>query len=70
MVFFIFSITPTPQFSYSCLENLMAGESIILVDHLDMGYGSFILMRDLNFTVNRGDIFIIMGGADAGRAPF
>jgi len=47
----------------------MDGEPIIQVNHLDMGYGSFILMRDLNFTVNRGDIFIIMGEAAAGRAP-
>ena len=48
----------------------MAGEPVIRVNHLDMGYGSFVLMRDLNFTVNRGDVFIIMGGAAAGRAPF
>jgi phospholipid/cholesterol/gamma-HCH transport system ATP-binding protein len=33
-----------------------------------MGYGSFILMRDLNFTVNRGDIFIIMGGSGCGKS--
>jgi phospholipid/cholesterol/gamma-HCH transport system ATP-binding protein len=46
----------------------MAGEAIIQVDHLDMGYGSFILMRDLNFTVNRGDIFIIMGGSGCGKS--
>ena len=24
-----------------------------------MGYGEFVVMRDLNFTVNRGDTFII-----------
>jgi len=33
-----------------------------------MGYGSFVLMRDLNFTVNRGDIFIIMGGSGCGKS--
>jgi phospholipid/cholesterol/gamma-HCH transport system ATP-binding protein len=46
----------------------MPGEPIIQVNHLDMGYGSFILMRDLNFTVNRGDIFIIMGGSGCGKS--
>jgi len=46
----------------------MAGEPVIQVNHLDMGYGSFILMRDLNFTVNRGDIFIIMGGSGCGKS--
>jgi phospholipid/cholesterol/gamma-HCH transport system ATP-binding protein len=33
-----------------------------------MGYGSFILMRNLNFSVNRGDIFIIMGGSGCGKS--
>lgn len=43
-------------------------EAQIVVKGLDMGYGSFILMRDLNFTVNRGDIFIIMGGSGCGKS--
>jgi phospholipid/cholesterol/gamma-HCH transport system ATP-binding protein len=46
----------------------MAGEPIIQVNHLDMGYGSFILMRDLNFTVHHGDIFIIMWGSGCGKS--
>ena len=46
----------------------MAEEPEITVKNLDMGYGSFILMRDLNFTVNRGDIFIIMGGSGCGKS--
>src|SRR5512134_572245 len=40
----------------------------IVVKDLDMGYGSFVLMRDLNFTVNRGDVFIIMGGSGCGKS--
>jgi len=35
----------------------------ITVKNLTMAYGSFVLMRNLNFTVNRKDIFIIMGGS-------
>jgi phospholipid/cholesterol/gamma-HCH transport system ATP-binding protein len=46
----------------------MAGGPEITVKNLDMGYGSFVLMRDLNFTVNRGDIFIIMGGSGCGKS--
>ncbi len=46
----------------------MGTEAKIEVRGLDMGYGSFILMRDLNFTVNRGDIFIIMGGSGCGKS--
>ena len=46
----------------------MAEGPEITVKNLDMGYGSFVLMRDLNFTVNRGDIFIIMGGSGCGKS--
>lgn len=37
-------------------------EPHITVQDLTMAYGDFVLMRDLDFIVNRGDIFIIMGG--------
>ena len=46
----------------------MAVEPQIVVKNLDMGYGSFVLMRDLNFTVQQGDIFIIMGGSGCGKS--
>jgi hypothetical protein len=37
----------------------MTREPIIIVKDLAMGYGNFVVMRDLSFIVNRGDIFII-----------
>jgi len=40
----------------------------ILVRDLTIGYGSHIIQRDLNFTINRGDIFIIMGGSGCGKS--
>jgi phospholipid/cholesterol/gamma-HCH transport system ATP-binding protein len=33
-----------------------------------MAYGSFVIQRDLTFTVNRSDIFIIMGGSGCGKS--
>jgi phospholipid/cholesterol/gamma-HCH transport system ATP-binding protein len=45
-----------------------APEPHIVVRDLTMAYGSFVLMRDLNFTVRRGDIFIIMGGSGCGKS--
>ena len=33
-----------------------------------MAYGDFVVMRDLNFTVERGDVFIIMGGSGCGKS--
>ena len=43
-------------------------EAEIVVQGLDLGYGSVILMKDLDFTVNKGDIFIIMGGSGCGKS--
>jgi len=40
----------------------------ITVKNLDMSYGDFVIMRDLNFTIRRGDIFIVMGGSGCGKS--
>jgi phospholipid/cholesterol/gamma-HCH transport system ATP-binding protein len=40
----------------------------ITVRDLTMAYGSFVVMRDLNFTIDRGDVFIIMGGSGSGKS--
>jgi phospholipid/cholesterol/gamma-HCH transport system ATP-binding protein len=46
----------------------MAGKPIIGVNNLDMGYGALLLMRDLTFTISKGDVFIIMGGSGCGKS--
>ena len=40
----------------------------IRIQDLTMAYGDFVIQRDLNFVVNRGDIFIIMGGSGCGKS--
>lgn len=40
----------------------------IEVRDLTMAYGDYLVQRDLNFTVNKGDIFIIMGGSGCGKS--
>ena len=40
----------------------------IVVNDLTMAYGDFVIMRDLNFVVQKGDIFIIMGGSGCGKS--
>ena len=40
----------------------------ITVRNLTMAFGTFVLMRDLNFTINHGDVFIIMGGSGCGKS--
>jgi len=39
----------------------MTREPLIVAKDLDMGYGDFVLMQDLNFTVSRGDISLSWG---------
>ncbi len=40
----------------------------IVVEDLTMAYGDFVIQRDLTFTINHGDIFIIMGGSGCGKS--
>src|SRR5262245_59747514 len=47
---------------------MTSADGHITVNHLTMAYGSFIIQRDLTFTVQRGDIFIIMGGSGYGKS--
>jgi len=45
-----------------------APDAHIVVRDMVMAYGSFVLIRDLNFTIRRGDIFVIMGGSGCGKS--
>ncbi len=40
----------------------------ISVVDLTMAYGDFVIQRDLNFSIQRGDIFIIMGASGCGKS--
>jgi len=40
----------------------------IVVQGVTMAYGSYVIQRDLDFTINRGDVFIIMGGSGCGKS--
>ena len=33
-----------------------------------MAYGDILIQQDLNFTINRGDVFVIMGGSGCGKS--
>lgn len=45
----------------------MADAAHIEVRDLTMAYGDFIVQRDLNFVINEGDVFVIMGGNGCGK---
>jgi len=40
----------------------------IEIRDLTMAYGSFVVMRDINARIKRGEIFIIMGGSGCGKS--
>ncbi len=42
--------------------------AVIEVRHLDLCYDDYVVMRDLNFNVYKGDIFIVMGGSGCGKS--
>jgi phospholipid/cholesterol/gamma-HCH transport system ATP-binding protein len=43
-------------------------DPIIRVEHLSIGYGQHVLMRDLNFAVHPGEVFVILGGSGSGKS--
>lgn len=45
-----------------------ADEVKIELRDLTMAYGSFVIMRDINARIKRGEIFVIMGGSGSGKS--
>ena len=49
-------------------QNTSLPAACIEAHDLTISFGDFVLMRDVSFTVRRGDIFIIMGGSGCGKS--
>jgi phospholipid/cholesterol/gamma-HCH transport system ATP-binding protein len=46
----------------------MNQETIITVDNMTARYGERLVLDDISFTVNRGEIFVILGGSGCGKS--
>lgn len=46
----------------------MADEPIIQVRNLTAGYGSTVVLKDINFDVRAGEVFTILGGSGSGKS--
>ena len=49
-------------------EQQRGGAVNIEIRNLTMAYGSFVVMRDLDFSISPGEVFIIMGGSGCGKS--
>jgi phospholipid/cholesterol/gamma-HCH transport system ATP-binding protein len=47
---------------------LQPPQPAIEVKGLEMGYGTYVLMRDIDFSVAAGEIMVIMGGSGCGKS--
>jgi phospholipid/cholesterol/gamma-HCH transport system ATP-binding protein len=43
-------------------------KAIIRVENLTAGYGDFVILKDINFEVRAGEVFIILGGSGCGKS--
>lgn len=44
------------------------GEDIIELKHVDAGYPGATILRDVSFSVRKGEIFILLGGSGCGKS--
>jgi phospholipid/cholesterol/gamma-HCH transport system ATP-binding protein len=49
-------------------EQNIKDEAHITVRDVTMAYGNYVVMKDLSFTINRGEIFVVMGGSGCGKS--
>ena len=43
-------------------------KSIIQVEDVTVAYGDFVVMKDINFEVGQGEVFVILGGSGCGKS--
>ncbi len=43
-------------------------DPLITVENLTMAYEGFLVQRDLNFTIRRGEVFVVMGDSGCGKS--
>ena len=42
--------------------------SILTINHLSKAFGSHVVLRDIDFTVNKGDVISIIGASGSGKS--
>jgi phospholipid/cholesterol/gamma-HCH transport system ATP-binding protein len=52
----------------ACDQAPAGGEPHIAVEGLTMAFGERVILRDVTFSVGRGEVFVIMGGSGSGKS--
>lgn len=50
------------------MKNMNNNKAVIEVKNLTIGYDDFVVLKDLNFSIKQGEIFIILGGSGCGKS--
>src|SRR3981081_1392488 len=58
----------SPAESHAATSSPSRTTPVIEVRDLEMSYGSYVVMRDINFTVMKGQVLVIMGGSGCGKS--
>lgn len=51
-----------------CYNTRVVSDPVITVNHLDAGYPGAVILRDVTFSVSRGEIFALLGGSGCGKS--
>ena len=44
------------------------GNEILKINHLSKSFGAHVVLRDIDFTVNSGDVISIIGASGSGKS--
>ncbi|MEJ1156265.1 MULTISPECIES: amino acid ABC transporter ATP-binding protein [Microbacterium] len=59
------SAAPAPRTSNI---NVRRGEPLVVIEHVDKHYGDLHVLKDINTTVNRGEVVVVIGPSGSGKS--
>lgn len=63
-------VADKPQGNFNLKKVERAGQNILTVEELAIGYGEKVLARNINFTLTRGEALGVIGGNGTGKTTF
>lgn len=63
-------VTDKPQGNFNLKKVERAGQNVLTVEELAIGYDEKILAKDIEFTLNRGEALGVIGGNGTGKTTF